>query len=225
LDPLERALTRWRRVERIFAQSRYNGNDTHAFLQKEGRTRSLFVAPHAVNHYSGMNDDDLKVADVGTGGLAIALANHLNAGFAVNSARIRSINPRFGYTAMDRAIVSQGTRSAETRCAIVFDLHGCKDTDDFDFAVGTCGPPTDSQAEALESVQSSGAREGVRVAVNPAGYSGLGDYTMVRRHKMTLGVGLIQIEICRRLRNPSSNFGLVALRCIASAARRLEKLS
>lgn len=186
----------------------YDGTGPGHTLVQFRESSVIVTAPHAVNHYNGLDHKDFKWADGRTGGLAEALSEVLQVSCATHTLRVPAINPRLGKTGIDKAIEQvvddQGS-------AIVLDLHACREAEgrDFDIAIGT-GPDVQDRQMALVDAFYKGAEEfGLRVALNFPGLAGDGyGETMVMRHRDNPQVTIIQVEMMphlRELSTPSSN--------------------
>lgn len=191
-------LSVWQMAEQRFAAHDYDGTpgesigDGVLLLPMRNAETVVFTAPHAVNHERDGND---KLADRGTGGLAVAL--HTRAGFGALIAAQRiggdaNFDPSHPLKDLLSAVRHQ-TRA-------VIDLHGMsKDHAQADVVIGTAhnallGAPLGRIAKA--SIEA----EGLTVSVN-APFDARRPTTITSfAHK--LGIPAIQLEISPFLRPP-----------------------
>jgi hypothetical protein len=191
----------WLEAERPFQLNDYDGGGRR-ILRVENEPASLvcLVAVHGVNHYSGPRDTDRKVADLNTGGLVRLLGGLTGATVAYNCSRHPGINPHRGETAMDREI---DRLVEEAKVRTVLDIHGARNNEHFDIAIGTGGLPlTSAQRSLLRFMVPRLTDASWSVAINPPQYAGAKPVTIVRRHRDKAGVAVLQLELTRRLREP-----------------------
>ena len=203
-DEQETILVLWHRSEGVFSQNRYDGHHSRLFGAKRIETSSiLLTAPHAVNHF--LNEgNELKVADLYTGGLVRALGHVKGIAVAFNCARHPAINPHLGATPLD-GLVGKFMRARNG--GMIVDVHGCKNNPDFDIAIGVGGDEALQRQEWLITTLKKSAEQcGLRVAINPEGYQGKNHRSLVSRHRGAFNnLAIVQLEISKELRDPSGN--------------------
>jgi len=187
----------WTRYEDAFSRNLYSGaagETDPSFLRMEGSLPVLASAPHAVNHY---REDRLKVADLYTGTLAMAL--HASTGcHAIVSSRT-TVDPNWAIGGPYKEEVGRIVRERGIR--YVLDLHGSSDARPFDVDLGTMRGVSMSRA-AVSRIRELFLEAGFeRVEIDhsfPATHPG----TVTSYAHRELGVQSIQIEIARAYRDP-----------------------
>jgi hypothetical protein len=191
---------RWLAFEQIFSQDRYDGGrpawpaamapsvsePTPGLVEITGATRPHVVvtAPHATNHE---RDGKGKVADRGTGGLAVLLAQVTGCTALVALGTSGDANYDEEHPLK--------TRLAELRPAVVIDLHGMRSRPESDVDLGTgTGPVPSDVVTALDGSD-------LRVTTNEV-------FDAMRRTTVTsfaqsLGISAVQVEIGAHLRPPT----------------------
>ena len=191
---------RWLAFEQVFSQDRYDGGSptwpdlaaqsvsepTPGLLEITGTTRPHIVitAPHATNHErSGAS----KVADRGTGGLALLLAQETGC-----SALVALGTP--GDANYDEAHPLK-ERLADLRPTVVIDLHGMRSRSDSDVDLGTgSGLVPAAVVDALDGSELRVTTNKVFDAMRP---------TTVTSFAQSRGIRAVQVEIGAHLRPPS----------------------
>jgi hypothetical protein len=88
----------------------------------------------------------------------------------------------------------------------VLDVHGARDNDGFDVALGTGGAITATQEAWLNAFIPALEGAGFKVALNAEGYAALSPRSLTQRIRVQgLSVTPLQIEITRRWRDPEAN--------------------
>ncbi|MEV0894209.1 hypothetical protein [Promicromonospora sp. NPDC050262] len=191
---------RWLGFEQIFSQDRYEGGvppwpssisdsvsePTPGLLEIAGTTRPdvVVTAPHATNHE---RDGATKVADRGTGGLALLLAQltGCTALVALSTAGDANFDEEHPLKA----------RLAELRPTVVIDLHGMRSrpASEVDLGTGTGLAPADMVAALISSSLRVTTNE-IFDAMRP---------TTVTSFAQARGIASVQVEIGAHLRPPS----------------------
>ncbi|MFD7309876.1 hypothetical protein [Promicromonospora sp. NPDC059942] len=191
---------RWLGFEQIFSQDRYEGGvppwpsaiadsvsePTPGLLEIAGTKRPdvVVTAPHATNHE---RDGATKVADRGTGGLALLLARLTGCTALVAQSTAGDAN-------FDEEHPLKA-RLTELRPAIVIDLHGMRSRpeSDVDLGTGTGVAPADVVAALMGC--------GLRVTTNEI-FDAMRP-TTVTSFAQARGIAAVQVEIGAHLRLPS----------------------
>ena len=194
----------WRIHEMIFSCNSYNGTKGRVLIKRGNRTSPIVLsAVHGVNHYRGAAANASKLADKWTGGMVLSIASSADVLVLANRLRHPSINPHLGETAMDRSLLKLVSND---KIRVILDIHGAKNNNFFDVAIGTGGNPiTSMQLKVMVYLTTKLAGLGYAVSINPRNYSGSKSVSIVSRHKDLPGIAVLQIEICRRLRNPRNS--------------------
>lgn len=191
---------RWLGFEQIFSQDRYDGGHapwpssiagsvsepTPGLLELTGSTHPhvVITAPHATNHE---RDGAGKVADRGTGGLAVLVAQMTGC-----TALVAVSTPGDANYGLEHPLKE---RLAELRPAVVIDLHGMRTRAESDLDLGTgTGPAPSAVVAALTG-------SGLRVTTN-AVFDAMRP-TTVTAFAQELGIPAVQVEIGAHLRPPS----------------------
>lgn len=188
----------WRVAERHFAAKHYDGaavcsaNSCVLTLPGDTGKTVFFTAPHAVNHWRAGR---IKLADRGTGGLAVALHHRAGTGALVTK------GSGFGDAAFDDSHpLKDLLRAIRPRPLAVIDLHGMAEQDQHtDVVVGTSldarfGTPLAEMAET--ALGSRGIVVGTDRRFNACRRTTVTDFA---HH---LGIPAIQMEIAPNLRPP-----------------------
>jgi hypothetical protein len=209
---------RWLGFERIFSQDNYEGGNppwpssiaasvsepTPGLFEITGSTRPHIVitAPHATNHE---RDGALKVADRGTGGLAILLAQLTGCTALVALNTPGDANYDEGHPLKERL--------AKLRPAVVIDLHGMRSRAESDVDLGTgTGPVPSPVVAALTGSDLRVTTNEVFDAMRP---------TTVTSFAQAVGIPAVQVEIGAHLRPPSGMPASLA-QLIAALAAAIE---
>ncbi|WP_020016886.1 hypothetical protein [Promicromonospora sukumoe] len=191
---------RWLDLERIFSQDRYDGGGppwpvpiaagvaepTPGLLEVAGTVRPHVVvtAPHATNHE---REGAAKLADRGTGGLALLLAELTGCTALVAVGTPGDANYDEEHALKDRL--------AELRPAVVVDLHGMRSRPESDVDLGTgSGLVPASVVAALDDGDLRVTTNAVFSAMRP---------TTVTAFAQALGTAAVQVEVGAHLRVPS----------------------
>jgi len=211
----------WKQLEMPFRTNNYNGDAGHGILGTQNMYSSpvCLVAVHSVNHYSGAGERNRKPVDINTGGLVRLLGSLTPVVTCYNNARCAEINPYLGVTAMDRELEQLVT---EGGIRTVLDIHGARDNDFFDIAIGTGGhPATIAQRALIRFMVPRLTDAGYAVVINPPQYRGARPVTIVARHRHRPGVGVLQVELIRRMREPEKPEAIQLVRELASILKDL----
>lgn len=191
---------RWLALEQIFSQDGYDGGEvsltapmgvsvsepTPGLLEITGATRPRVVvtAPHATNHERAGAG---KVADRGTGGLAVLLAEATGCTALVALGTSGDANYEEEHPLK--------TRLAELRPAIVIDLHGMRSRPESDVDLGTgTGSVPSGVVAALDASDLRVTTNEIFDAMRP---------TTVTSFAQSLGISAVQVEIGAHLRPPT----------------------
>jgi len=177
------------------------------------------VSCHGVNHYSGPLDSDFKVCDLYTGGIVELVAERTGVSFISNVYRCPSINPHAGTTTGIEWLKNFITRNPRT---MIIDIHGCKNNDTFDFALGTSvSAPSANVQKAIEYISKYLTNFGIRVALNPLGYSAKSERTLTKTLINNGHSNILQIEISRRFREPDQKLN-ITLQVLTQVVNRIK---
>ncbi len=204
----------WEKAEKLFQNNGYNGNPIRKLsIRRAGKGPVLFVSVHATNHYSGKEDADIKVADLYTGGMARTIAYCTQSPLIFNTSRNSEHNPHLGEMKADSVIRKQilsGSLKA------VLDIHGCKDNNDFDIAIGTGGSSLlPNQQKLLDILYSVFNKTDFKIALNPPDYAGMRPTTLVHRHRLdSAEVGILQLEFSRSLRRSENPQAIATIKAL-----------
>ncbi|GAA4705550.1 hypothetical protein APR04_001901 [Promicromonospora umidemergens] len=199
-------VARWQRFEQVFSQNGYDGGaplpgsipasvsePTHGLLEIAGTTRPdvVVTAPHATNHE---RVGTTKVADRGTGGLAVLLGELTGCTVLVASTTPGDANYDEEHPFKERL--------AALRPSVVIDLHGMRTRAASDVDLGTgSGPVPSGVVAALDNSDLRVTTNEVFDAMRP---------TTVTSFAQTLGVAAVQVEIGAHLRLPTGTPGALA---------------
>ncbi len=190
----------WLGFEQIFSQDKYDGGSppwpssiaecvsepTPGLLEITGSTRPhvVITAPHATNHE---RNGAGKVADRGTGGLAVLLAQVTGC-----TALVALDTPGDANYDLEHPFKE---RLADLRPTVVIDLHGMRTRPESDVDLGTgTGPAPSAVVAALTG-------SGLRVTTN-AVFDAMRP-TTVTAFAQELSIPAVQVEIGAHLRPPS----------------------
>lgn len=183
---------RWAALEAPFAADGYAGDpdagDPDGLVVVGAAAPTVVVtAPHACNH---RRDDRTKLADRGTGGLALLLAE------VTGCAAVVALGAAGGDANWD-AHHQLKDRLAALRPAAVVDLHGMRTRPGYDLDLGL-GPGvrpagTDAAVEALRATGLRVTTDGLFDAMRP---------TTVTAWAQAQGVPAVQVEVGAHLRPP-----------------------
>jgi len=183
---------RWSALEEPFAAAGYDGDpgagDADGLLVVGSVAPVVVVtAPHACNH---RRDGRAKLADRGTGGLALLLAE------VTGCAAVVALGGAGGDANWDEHHPLK-ERVAALRPAVVVDLHGMRTRPGYDLDLGLGpGPRPEGTDAAVEALRGSGLRvttDGLFDAMRP---------TTVTAWAQAHGVPAVQIEVGAHLRPP-----------------------
>ncbi len=174
-----------------------NGDSTEPITECINRSNLLLVAVHAINHYSGKMDENKKLADLNTGAIVEILGQKTNCSTIINNFRDKSINPFLGPTNADIDIINLKKKYEKL---ILLDIHGAKDNDIFDIAIGTSSAPTESQLYIIKLFKDTSLKFNLNVVVNIKGYSATAHHTITYR-ALKHDILALQIEIVKKYRD------------------------
>ncbi len=155
----------------------------------------MFSAPHAVHH---SRNGAIKSNDANTGGLALALADHLDA----SAIALRRGGHDFGDPNHDLDHPLKVAAESLVRPGVAFaDLHGMADRE-LDVIIGLGAVPTSRSQELAERFVTRARRNGIAAAVadEETGFNGRGPATMTT-WAQSRGADALQFEIARNLRS------------------------
>ncbi|MCP2263802.1 N-formylglutamate amidohydrolase [Promicromonospora thailandica] len=198
--PYGDVVARWQGFEQVFSQNGYErgarpwpqglprgvAEPTPGLLELRGSSRPevVLTASHAANH---VRDGELKLADRGTGGLAILLAELTGCTALVAAGTAGDANYDDAHPLKDRL--------AGLRPAVVIDLHGMRSRSESDVDLGTGSG--DVPAGLLDTL----GRSDLRVTTNAV--FGAMRSTTVTAYAQARGVPAVQVEVGAHLRPPS----------------------
>lgn len=193
---LARAGKRWHQLNEPFTYNDYTGPDAGPCWTVVERDRPLVCsAPHAVHH---ARHGTVKLNDANTGGLALALAEHLG-GSAV---ALRRGGLEFGDPNHDAEHPLKDAAAHLVGPGVtLLDLHGMADRDQ-DVLVGLGATPTKRSFRLAELFVNAADRYGIAAAVadDDTGFNAYGPATMTM-WALGLGADALQFEIARNLRS------------------------
>lgn len=197
-----RRLSLWSELNIPFEEDLFNGNkESPPTVYVKGSNQILLVSVHGVSHFSGVNVDDYKIADLNTGGLVRLIQSELHTSSVINYNRSLSNNPWLGWTDSNRVVTEFLTLNSN---GVVLDIHGCKDNNDFDLALGTCiNPPNDYQKNVISLLFRLSRTYEIRVALNPPHYQARTKVGLTGRAIVEFpNSPILQLEIARSFRCP-----------------------
>lgn len=187
-------------LERRFAGNGYDGHLAPPLHVQETPHPLILTAVHAVNHY---RREEPKMADLFTGALALLLAERLGCNLGINTHKYPAMNCTWGTPPVEAWL---NARLPALEAPRVLDVHGARDTEAFDVALGTGGEIAPAQEQWLNHLIPALEKAGFRVALNAEGYAALSPRSLTQRIRVQgLAVTPLQIEITRRWRNPEDN--------------------
>jgi hypothetical protein len=193
---LARVGKRWHQLNLPFTLNDHLGPDSGpCTLVVPGERPIVCSAPHAVHH---SRHGVVKLNDANTGGLALALAEHLG-GSAI---ALRRGGLEFGDPNHDREHPLKDVAAPLVGPGVVFlDLHGMADRD-HDVIIGIGATPTARSFHLAERFANAAVRNGISAAVadDDTGFNANGPATMTM-WALGRGADALQIEIARNLRS------------------------
>lgn len=194
-DALDRVVKRWRQLNAPFTFNDHTGPDDGPCCTVSERRRPIVCsAPHAVHHE---RDGAIKLNDANTGGLALALAEHLG-GSAV---ALRRGGHGFGDPNHDLDHPMKDAAAPLVGPGVTFlDLHGMADRA-HDVIVGIGPAPTKRSFRLAELFVNAAAAQGIvaTVADDDTGFNATGPATMTA-WALARGADALQFEIAHNLR-------------------------
>ena len=192
---LERVVANWHRLNEPFTHNDFVGPAVGpCTLVVPGPRPIVCSAPHAVHH---ARDGTVKLNDAHTGGLALALAAHLD-GSAI---ALRRGGPDFGDPNHDAEHPLKDAAEPLVGPGVLFlDLHGMADRD-HDVIVGVGAAPTKRSFRLAELFVNAAIRNGIAatVADDDTGFNANGATTMTM-WALGRGADALQFEIAHNLR-------------------------
>lgn len=187
---------RWHALNQPFTLNDYMGPAAGSCtLVVEGRHQVVFSAPHAVHHSrNGLH----KSNDANTGGLALALAHHLES----SAIALRRGGRQFGDPNADLEHPLKDAAAPLVGPGTMFvDLHGMADRE-HDVIVGLGAVPTPRAFRAAEQFVGAARAQGVSatIADDETGFNARGEATMTT-WALRRGADALQLEIARNLRS------------------------
>jgi len=186
------------RLEVYFSENNYNpksrqitDNMNNSLTSK---SKLLFCAPHALNHYRNNN---LKIADVFTGSLCQLLANNTGQPWLVST----SPDNKLEHLGFGQDYMSQIENAVKNDLMIV-DIHGMSDRHNFDICIGT-GPNPSIRTVNLANKLVSELSD-YKISINYP-FSATSEHTITNFVQTKLSGDSIQIEITSRLRCATGN--------------------
>ena len=192
---LGRVAKRWHQLNIPFTVNDHVGPGSGpCWLVVERDLPVVWSAPHAVHH--GRNGT-LKLNDANTGGLALALAEHLGA----SAVALRRGGLEFGDPNHDVEHPLKDAAAGLVGPGVTFlDLHGMADRE-HDVIVGLGAAPTKRSFRLAELFVNAAARQGIAatVADDETGFNASGPATMTT-WALHRGADALQLEIAHNLR-------------------------
>jgi hypothetical protein len=186
-------LSLWAAEEQVFAAERYSGAETGPEAMSYPRgSRLALSAPHAVNV---LRNGALKFADLGTGGLCVALAMACNVSSVVRS---QTTDEPADWTGRDDQFARKLLGLLEG-AEVVLDLHGMSDHHGVDICLGRGPAPSPEQDQLIDLFLKHLA--GLRISVDEP-FSGRPAHTIMSLLASRGQLGL-QVEIAGRWRSPA----------------------
>lgn len=202
---------RWYEAEARFCANRYHGAAPADSVSAQCGTQPLlFTACHSVAH---MREGTLKVADIGTGGLALTLAATTAAYSLVQDGRAHRDANWY-----EQCTFKEELAAVLPNVAAVVDVHGMKDSYDIDVCLATGGHPETSR-HLLEDLYPRLVAAGLRVAVNTP-FDATREHT-VTSHCQRAAVPAIELELSRTTRTAGTEQASLLLRTLVSFAHDL----
>ena len=193
---LGRVGKRWHQLNEPFTMNDHVGPDSGpCTLVLPGELPIVCSAPHAVHHG---RHGSVKLNDANTGGLALALAEHLG-GTAI---ALRRGGVEFGDPNHDHEHPLKDAAAPHVGPGVVFlDLHGMADRE-HDVIIGIGATPTARSFRLAEQFANAAVRNGIAatVADDDTGFNANGPATMTM-WALGRGADALQIEIARNLRS------------------------
>jgi hypothetical protein len=187
---------RWHQLNQPFTLNDYVGPDHGpCTLVEAGKQPLVFSAPHAVHH---SRDGGVKSNDANTGGLAMALAKHLDG--SVIALRRGGLDFGDPNTDLDHPLKSAAAPLVGPGVAFA-DLHGMADRD-HDVIIGLGATPTERSRQLAERFVTRAHWHGIKatVADDDTGFNARGPATMTM-WALGRGADALQFEIARNLRS------------------------
>lgn len=192
---LGRVVAQWHRLNDPFTHNDFLGPTSgECTLVVRGARPLVCSAPHAVHH---ARHGTIKLNDAYTGGLALALADHLD-GSAV---ALRRGGLEFGDPNHDREHPLKDAAAPLVGPGVTFlDLHGMADRE-WDVIVGVGATPTRRSFRLAELFANVATRHGIAatVADDDTGFNASGETTMTM-WALERGADALQFEIAHDLR-------------------------
>lgn len=195
-------LSSWSNLNIVFEKNFFDGDsDIPSTVYLKESDRICLVSVHGITHFSGSNDNDYKMADLNTGGLVRLLQSKLHTSSIVNYNKLDAINPWKGWTKANYAVMDFLSCSP---AGIILDLHGCKDNNDFDLALGThIDPPNKMQKKLIDLIVEISNKYKIRIATNPIRYQSKSRHSITGRAINDFpNSPALQVEISRSFRFP-----------------------
>lgn len=193
---LGRVGKRWHQLNEPFTMNDHVGPDSGSCaLVVPGGQPIVCSAPHAVHHG---RHGSVKLNDANTGGLALALAEHLG-GTAI---ALRRGGLEFGDPNHDHEHPLKDAAAPHVGPGVVFlDLHGMADRE-HDVIIGIGATPTARSFRLAEQFANAAVRNGIAatVADDDTGFNANGPATMTM-WALGRGADALQLEIARNLRS------------------------
>lgn len=192
---LDRAGKRWHQLNQPFTLNDFVGPDSGPCWTVVGGSKPIVCsAPHAVHH---ARYGSLKLNDANTGGLALALAEHLG-GSAI---ALRRGGLEFGDPNHDHDHPLKDAAAHLVGPGVTFlDIHGMADRE-HDVIVGIGATPTKRSFRLAELFVNAATRHGIAavVADDDTGFNAYGPATMTM-WALGRGADALQFEIAHNLR-------------------------
>jgi hypothetical protein len=165
-------------------------------------SKVILLSVHGTNHFKdnkGMN----KIADLYTGPLTQYLAKITNSSSIINLRKHISISP---YEKPSLAEIELEKMSKKAINNIILDLHGAKNSSEFDLFIGThLQPPNLMQEKLIDIFLSISKKYNLKTSLNHPNYAAKSQHTMT---SISLNHGFestLQIEITKKHRDFYNN--------------------
>jgi hypothetical protein len=201
-DEQTERLSLWSQLNIPFEKNLFNGDEDFPPIIYTRKSKKIcLVSVHGISHFSRKSDVGYKIADLNTGGLVRLLQAKLDVSSTIKYNGLKSANSTRGQNDANKAVADF---LSSNHTGVVIDIHGCKDNNDFDLAVGThINPPNEAQRRAISLLFRRSDSYGIRIAENPHCYQARAKSSITARAIAEFpNSPVLQLEIARSLRCP-----------------------
>jgi sugar/nucleoside kinase (ribokinase family) len=179
-----------------------NGQKCDVITYCKKKQKIVFVSVHAINHYNGVKDNNLKYADLYTGGIVKMVEEKTKSSIIINQYRHQAINPYKGITNADKIIRSYNKFFKDIA---IIDIHGAKNNNLFDVAIGTGGNINEEQLKMINIIKSLCKKYKLKMKINLYKYKARCNRTITKRCR-NIGINrTLQIEFSYQSRRNKIN--------------------